>query len=1390
MSTGNRKVNIFLKKFLTQQQITENFLDYLHNLILQTQSKLVPSAGLYTYPTTVRSDVVDTISFLTPGEINPGDSNGPQLEGDDGHGRILQLGDILRTNIPVPNENGVKYYCGMRFNYYPTETEINVRTGKIKWGIYQESIGERAEPDNVSYYNNLLTVQVDSVCSGVSQIGRTVRVWLKEPVSQATGDVYEDVIVSSQTITFEHDGGLNFFDVPNEMKDYFTLGQSLTIDMTPSSPTTTTVTLVGAEDSGGTGFTRISVVDNLTAYTVANSAFVSTGNNVISLVGTLGQGTNPTVTASDYEVFLYGITVSINDLRNDEYYAYLCNYTGTGSGNNPSLFDISDQIKIPPDLGGIVGELEEFKNYQIQRNAFILRGGGQFSFDSGTLTWSDAFQVVNPFRGLSEITAGSMGSIVNDDVLYTKIYKEQPVVINGNASGEIWVEETTDFNNGDAVIVGDSDSNRIEGFVNGVPGIEKLTIVDGGLSPIDLSSFTTLKGAWVQRTNTSLYKAQINEGELRPDEFGKIDTSINVIAVVQNNVLIFKNGVLRLEDGDVGEISNLPSGFNWINTNDELTNSVVKSADYNVGVLAPKSYTLSAKLDFDKSLSWVGLTEETSVVGNLADPLIEIGADSTVSGSYQSVEFKNLTLQNSGAGDVIKIDNTGATKGIEVIIDSCILLGNGGNAINVIHGEASQFIRVHIRDSRNTMWQGSIIFESQNNGDEFIMNDIQLSPTNTITIGKAGTDPLSTFKITNSKVDQVNAIGSGTNKTIELVDTYSWEDHKRVDLNGTSSATFSQSAVIVELNDFRNYQKADNGVIFKGGGKIEFLGGTLTWDSDFHIVDPFYGIALIAPNALASIANNDIIYTRLYHHHFAVVDGNASGEIQVKDISDFNDNDLVIIGDEDSPIMTGYVFGSPSGQTITVDDGAGTPLDLSIFTVAKGAWIRRLNLSLLKGDINTSDLKPDYLGNIDPDIYIIGICNGDKIILKNGEVYEKKWVYEETIITDSIYNIDDEIYLPADSRDGNSTRNYQVGRGALEVFVNGVQWQRDRVAIESTITPTSYTSGTGVVLVPDSVDLSRVRIEDIFIDASSNEFSIIGNIDNTPGQKQFRIATGQVVDTGAGASIIRVDYEEYGAVDTWQTRIITRKKIPINAAITFRLIPIDKVGSASGTGGGGGGGSLQDAYNSGATVTVVSGNPIVISGPSGEKLLRVIGDIEVTGVIDPKGLTFTPQAVNPFTTSDKGIWLQNTGELKYWDGDTEQDTLIGGTSDPTLKSYTNPLPGSLLAGRVVTKSGTGQIQYADWNTDAGSRALGILLTDVTQNQSGNVKLMGYVASGIIGTDDFIEGVLPSDRSRVWLASNGQMTVTPPSQGSGKWQVIMGIWDDGGLHLQITMLGVA
>lgn len=75
--------------------------------------------------------------------------------------------------------------------------------------------------------------------------------------------------------------------------------------------------------------------------------------------------------------------------------------------------------------------------------------------------------------------------------------------------------------------------------------------------------------------------------------------------------------------------------------------------------------------------------------------------------------------------------------------------------------------------------------------------------------------------------------------------------------------------------------------------------------------------------------------------------------------------------------------------------------------------------------------------------------------------------------------------------------------------------------------------------------------------------------------------------------------------------------------------------------------TMQDTYNAGRFITTNSGQPIVINGPIGEKLLQIFGDIEVTGMIDPKGISFTPIASDPMTPSQNGLWVNTSGELIY-----------------------------------------------------------------------------------------------------------------------------------------------
>lgn len=179
MATGDIKVDIYLKKFLPQQQITENFFDYLEKKIKDNLRRVYADDGVFVPDILVTNllsaSAPDTFTLITP------------LEGTDGpQGNQLILDPSDANLIPFENELGIDYYVGLRANQIPRETEVNVRTGEIKYTFLEESIGELGEPDViVDDGDETLTITVDSVCEpGVSHAGRTVVVWLKQAVSQ------------------------------------------------------------------------------------------------------------------------------------------------------------------------------------------------------------------------------------------------------------------------------------------------------------------------------------------------------------------------------------------------------------------------------------------------------------------------------------------------------------------------------------------------------------------------------------------------------------------------------------------------------------------------------------------------------------------------------------------------------------------------------------------------------------------------------------------------------------------------------------------------------------------------------------------------------------------------------------------------------------------------------------------------------------------------------------------------------------------------------------------------------------------------------------------------------------------------------------------------------
>lgn len=97
-------------------------------------------------------------------------------------------------------------------------------------------------------------------------------------------------------------------------------------------------------------------------------------------------------------------------------------------------------------------------------------------------------------------------------------------------------------------------------------------------------------------------------------------------------------------------------------------------------------------------------------------------------------------------------------------------------------------------------------------------------------------------------------------------------------------------------------------------------------------------------------------------------------------------------------------------------------------------------------------------------------------------------------------------------------------------------------------------------------------------------------------------------------------------------------------------------GIVSGGGGSSSTSTLQEAYNTGNTITLDGTNHFIVNGgTSGSFTIDAVnsevtidGKLTVTGLIDPTGLELDPQASNPGGIAENTIWIDNAdGSLKF-----------------------------------------------------------------------------------------------------------------------------------------------
>lgn len=226
MPTADNKVNIYEKRLLSLTAIKDNFLDFLTDEIDEIVSAIFQSL----------SGVLDADTIgLTSGANDTFDldlTNASRVVV--GTGQIIDLSLItgagITSAIPFENTNTDTYFVGIKFAEIEQGIEINPRTGDPEYPALKQTYGELGTPDLVTDNTTSIRVRINSITeSGVDHSGRTVRVWLADPVSGVES-------IAFFTGTSAYSAPNNYVDIPYTSPDG-PLGQDTGIN--PPSTTTT-----------------------------------------------------------------------------------------------------------------------------------------------------------------------------------------------------------------------------------------------------------------------------------------------------------------------------------------------------------------------------------------------------------------------------------------------------------------------------------------------------------------------------------------------------------------------------------------------------------------------------------------------------------------------------------------------------------------------------------------------------------------------------------------------------------------------------------------------------------------------------------------------------------------------------------------------------------------------------------------------------------------------------------------------------------------------------------------------------------------------------------------------------------------------------------------------
>lgn len=236
-----------------------------------------------------------------------------------------------------------------------------------------------------------------------------------------------------------------------------------------------------------------------------------------------------------------------------------------------------------------------------------------------------------------------------------------------------------------------------------------------------------------------------------------------------------------------------------------------------------------------------------------------------------------------------------------------------------------------------------------------------------------------------------------------------------------------------------------------------------------------------------------------------------------------------------------------------------------------------------------------------------------------------------------------------------------------------------------------------------------------------------------------------------------IDWEEVGTAGNPSSTFRILIDLDVDDQLHLR---IDTAGGIVSTGGGSG--TLQDAYNLGSIINTSVGVPFTVGGAA-SKVAQFNGDIGVTGVIDPQGITFTREGSDPLAASGQdGIWFDTSGNMmlrKEGQGSTNVTQVLESAAAPVSNTDTiENHSGSTLP--KFTPVGLDTNGYADVIDvaveDSAFSAFAVLSEDIADAAAGS-----YISNGRLAD---ITGF--NLRDVLYVAKDGSLTNLKPSVGVG------------------------